>query len=88
MHGVADVPQVGAGAVALLAVYGLCTYSCRSDEVLQALRQQQKGNDGLQMRPAGTSAAPSTMQNVTPEVDSQLPPARAVLGVGVGVAKP
>ena len=57
-------------------------------QVLQAFRRQQDGNDGLQMRPAGTSAAPSTMQNVTPEVDSQLPPARAVLGVGVGVAKP
>ena len=74
MHGVADVPQVGAGAVALLAVYGLCTYYCRSDEVLQALRQQQKGNDGLQMRPAGTAAAPSTMSNITPELYAQMKP--------------
>jgi len=47
----------------------------RSDEVLQAFRRQQDGNDGLQMRPAGTSAAPSTMQNVTPEVYAQLKPA-------------
>ncbi len=31
----------------------------RSDEVLQAFRRQQDGNDGLQMRPAGTAAAPS-----------------------------
>ena len=30
----------------------------RSDEVLQAFRRQQDGNDGLQMRPAGTAAAP------------------------------
>jgi len=47
----------------------------RSDEVLQAFRRQQDGNDGLQMRPAGTAAAPSTMQNVTPESYAQLKPA-------------
>ena len=33
----------------------------RSDEVLQAFRRQQDGNDGLQMRPAGTAAAPLTL---------------------------
>jgi len=44
------------------------------NQVLQAFRRQQDGNDGLQMRPAGTTAAPSTMQNVTPEVHPQLGP--------------
>lgn len=42
--------------------------------MLQALRQQQKGNDGLQMRPAGTAAAPSTMSNITPELYAQMKP--------------
>jgi len=43
-------------------------------QVLQAFRRQQDGNDGLQMRRPGTSAQPSTMQNVTPEVHARPEP--------------
>ena len=49
-------------------------FALRSDETLQAFDRQQKGNDGLQMRRPGTSAAPSTMSNMTPELYEKLKP--------------
>ena len=56
-------------------------FALRSDETLQAFDRQQKGNDGLQMRRPGTSAAPSTMSNMTPELYEKLKPTYARIRV-------